>query len=62
MRAGNATGALFSQPDSDTPHYTYALLDAAKVTNLPELLAGSKLEHRCLFQREAFDGLKNVAP
>lgn len=41
---------------------TYAILDAARITNLPELLERSGLEHRCLFQGRAFDDLKNVAP
>lgn len=41
---------------------TYAVLDAAKVTNLPELLERSGLEHRCLFKGAAYDELKNVAP
>lgn len=41
---------------------TYAILDASKVTNLPELLERSGLEHRCLFKGPAFEELKNVAP
>lgn len=41
---------------------TYAILDAAKVTNLPELLERSGLEHRCLFKGTAYNELKNVAP
>ncbi|MFV0410751.1 MAG: DUF4123 domain-containing protein [Paracoccus sp. (in: a-proteobacteria)] len=41
---------------------TYAILDAAKVANLPELLERSGLEHRCLFKGNAYDELKNVAP
>ncbi|MDO5604780.1 MAG: DUF4123 domain-containing protein [Paracoccus sp. (in: a-proteobacteria)] len=41
---------------------TYAILDAAKVTNLPELLERSGLEHRCLFKGAAYDELKSVAP
>lgn len=44
------------------PLHTYAILDAAKVTGLPELLEASELEHRCLFKGEAFDALKDVAP
>lgn len=42
--------------------HTYAILDAAKVINLPEMLETSGLEHRCLFKGDAFDELKNVAP
>ena len=41
---------------------TYAILDAAKVTNLQELLEDSGLEHRCLFKGAAYDDLRNVAP
>lgn len=48
---------------SDSPvMYTYAILDAAKIANLPELLEQSGLEHRCLFKNEAFDEMKDVAP
>ncbi len=68
--------ALFGQPEPTTaeieaaggdpaavPHLqTYAILDAAKLTNLPELLERSGLEHRCLFKGAAYDELKNVAP
>jgi len=41
---------------------TYAILDAAKVVNLPELLGNSGLEHQCMFKGTAYDDLKNVAP
>lgn len=41
---------------------TFALLDAAKVPALPELLEASELEHRCLFKGDAFDALKDTAP
>ncbi len=41
---------------------TFAILDAAKTVNLPELLEDSRLEHRCLFKGAAFETLKNVAP
>lgn len=41
---------------------TYAILDAAKVTNLPEMLEDSELEYRCLFKGKAYDDLKNAAP
>ena len=52
---------LFGQP-TDTPLHTYAILDAAKVPNLPELLEVSGLAHRCLFKGDAYDELKDVAP
>lgn len=68
--------AMFGQPDPSRaeieaaggdpaavpPMHTYAILDAAKVTNLPELLENSGLEHRCLFKGEAYDELRDVAP
>lgn len=41
---------------------TYAILDAAKIANLPELLAQSGLNHRCLFKGDALQTLKDVAP
>lgn len=40
----------------------YAVLDAALVPNLPELLEASGLEHRCLFSQEAEETLGNSAP
>ena len=52
---------LFGQP-SGAPLHTYAILDAAKVQNLPELLEVSGLKHRCLFKGDAYDELKDVAP
>lgn len=49
-------------PDEVPQLHTYAILDAAKVTNLPEMLDTSDLPHRCLFKGDAFDELKHVAP
>lgn len=56
--------AIFGQPDLTVlqPLLTYAVLDAAKIPNLPELLAASQLPHRCLLQGQAFENLANVAP
>ncbi len=66
---------LFGQPEpteAEIEHYggaeavppmqTYAILDAAKIFGLPEMLAPSGLEHRCLFKGEAYDEMKDVAP
>lgn len=67
---------LFGQPEPTDPEIrvvggdaalvpqmqTYAILDAAKVPNLPELLKESGLEHRCLFKGTAYAELKDVAP
>ena len=44
------------------PMKTFAILDAAKVTNLGEMLETSGLDHRCLFTGDAYDRLKEVAP
>lgn len=49
-------------PSAVPPIQTYAILDAAKVVNLPELLGASGLEHRCMFKGDTYDELKNVAP
>ena len=68
--------ALFGQPDPSPaeveaaggdalavpPMQTFAILDAAKVMNLPELLEDRGLEHRCLFKGDAYDEMKDVAP
>lgn len=54
--------AAGGNPAAVPPMQTYAILDAAKVTNLPELLERSGLDHRCLFKGTAYDELKNVAP
>lgn len=42
--------------------HVYAILDAARVPNLSDLLARSGLEHLCLFQGKAFDDLGDAAP
>jgi hypothetical protein len=59
--------ALFGQSDliagrSILPLKTYALLDAAKVPGLPEMLETSGPEHTCLFQGAAAEDLSDVAP
>ncbi|MFV0386262.1 DUF4123 domain-containing protein [Paracoccus sp. (in: a-proteobacteria)] len=52
----------YGDPDKVPPMQTYAILDAAKIFGLPEMLDTSRLEHRCLFKGDAYDDLKNVAP
>lgn len=54
--------AAGGDPAAVPPMRTYAVLDAAKVMNLPELLAASALKHHCLFKGKSCDELKNVAP
>lgn len=49
-------------PQNVPPIQTYALLDAAKITHLPEMLGASDLEHSCLFKGAAYEELKDVAP
>lgn len=41
---------------------SFAILDAARVPNLPLFLEGSGLPHSCLFQGEAEQELRSVAP
>lgn len=48
--------------DKVPPMNTFAVLDAANVINLPELLANSGLDHECMFIGEAKDELGDVAP
>lgn len=58
--------ALFGaggDPEAGTrPLSVFAVLDAAKIANLPEMLASSGLAHRCLFTGAAYDELHTVAP
>lgn len=56
---------LFGQLIKDCatiPLYTYAILDAAKVPCLPEILDASGLDYASLFQGEAAEELRYVAP
>lgn len=55
------TPALFG-PIGDATPATFAIFDAAKFPNLPELLPNSGLEHQCLFTGDAFEELSHVAP
>lgn len=59
--------ALFGQFDATggrdvVPLHTYAVLDAARVPGLPEVLEASGLAHACMFQGEAAVDLRDVAP
>ncbi|KIT15172.1 DUF4123 domain-containing protein [Jannaschia aquimarina] len=60
--------ALFGQPAPNEgsapspPLHTYAVLDAARVQGLPEMLETSGLDHACLFQGEAAEDYRDVAP
>ena len=44
------------------PPATYAVIDAARITSLPERLEASGLAHDCLFQGQAKQDMGNVAP
>ncbi|MBA4490447.1 DUF4123 domain-containing protein [Paracoccus sp. S1E-3] len=46
----------------DLPKFTYAVLDAAKVPHLIEVLEVSNLRHECLFLNDTGESLKDVAP
>ncbi|QUJ78127.1 DUF4123 domain-containing protein [Sulfitobacter albidus] len=48
--------------DSVPPLGTFAVLDAARIPDLPELLETSGLPHLCLFTGEIFDEMNGVAP
>lgn len=54
--------AAGGDPAAVPPMQTYAVLDAAKIVHLPDLLADSRLEYRCLFTGDAYDEMKDVAP
>lgn len=49
---------LFNDQDGSC----FALLDAARMPQLPQVLAGTDLEHACLFQGEAEKDMEDVAP
>ena len=53
---------LAAPPFPGAPFATHAILDAAKVPNLPEMIGTSGLPHRCLFSGEALETLGAVAP
>lgn len=53
---------LFGVTSDERTAGTYAILDAAAVTNLPELLETSGLDHECLFRGEALEEFASVAP
>ncbi len=68
--------ALFSQSEKSSfqheefrggnenlpPMRTYAVVDAAKVQNLPDMIEASGLTYRCLFKGKAYDELMEAAP
>ena len=67
---------LFSQPDPTRaeiaaaggdaaavpPMGTFAIVDAAKVRGLALTIAGFGLEHKCLYQGDAYTNLRDAAP
>ena len=59
---GAPDGMAASSPGSSPEIATYAILDAAKITMLPDILEASGLEHRCLFTGNAGRELGSVAP
>lgn len=54
--------AMAAAPGDDRPLRTFALLDAALVMGLPEMLAASDLAHDCLFAGKAATEMADVAP
>lgn len=55
-------GEVQNAAEATAPFHTYAVLDAAKLPNLPELLEDSGLQFRCLFKGEAYEEMRDVAP
>lgn len=49
---------LFGRPEVNT----YAIIEAARFTYLPEILENREFEHCCLFKNAAYYELKDVAP
>jgi len=47
--------ALFGQPATGPEIHSYALLDAARIPGLPEVLETSRLDHLCLFKGDRDD-------
>lgn len=64
QRAPDILDALLfaAPPEPGDQLRCFALLDAAKLPNLPELLEQSGLEHRCLFLNDEDENLGAVAP
>lgn len=54
--------ALFGPQDIGPDLATYAILDAARIFNLPEMLAQGTDAHECLFKGGARDDWGHVAP
>lgn len=59
---GAETASVGGDPARILLLQTYAILDAAKVTCLPEMLEDSGLDHASLFQGETAKELRDVAP
>jgi len=54
---------LFEQTDQMAGYlHTYAVLDAAQIVGLKEMLEASGLKHACLFQGKAAEEMRDVAP
>lgn len=49
-------------PEGETDTVLYAILDAAKVDNLQDMLESEMLPHRCLFKGDAEEQYGDVAP
>lgn len=51
-----------AEPDGHSKTSTFAVLDAAKLLGLPEILASSGLPHACLFRDPALEDYGDTAP
>lgn len=54
--------ALFGPQNVGPDLATYAILDAARIADLPEMLAQGAIPHECLFEGGARDDWGHVAP
>lgn len=59
---GSRLFGRLEKDNTDIVPATFAVLDAASVADLPELLNASGLEHECLFRGNAAEGLGAAAP
>lgn len=56
-------GILFDDPTkTETPLSTFAILDAAACSILPEILETADIRHKCLFTGDALEDYKDAAP
>ncbi len=55
-------GPLFGPAEDGAPLHTYAILDAAKLSLLPDIIEASEAQRACLFQGDAATELRDLSP